>query len=74
MMIGMKGLGEIPEMQTQPAFRKGVEWFTEFVFFYGMCFSIVFYEIGKNMKASKKVQQRINKVYENNDKWDLNSD
>ena len=46
-----------------------MEWFTEIFFFYGLCFSIVFYEIGKNLKAGMKMQRRLNGVYKKNADW-----
>ena len=71
-LIGFKGLGEIKELPDQAAFRKGVEWFTEIVFFYGICFGIVFYEIGKNMKAAKVMQNRVSSACEKNKAWEVN--
>lgn len=32
-------------MQADAAFNKGVDWFTEIFFFYGLLFGIVFYEV-----------------------------
>ena len=46
-MIGSKGLGEIPDLHTDMAFNKGVEWFAEIFCFYGVLFSIVGYEMWK---------------------------
>ena len=42
-IVGMKGLETIHELKPQVAFRKGVEWFNEIFFFYGMTFGIIFY-------------------------------
>jgi len=36
------------------AFNKGVEWFAEIFFFYGVLFSIVGYEMVKAQVASKR--------------------
>jgi hypothetical protein len=47
LMIGSKGLGDIPDLHTDMAFNKGVEWFAEIFFFYGVLFSIVGYEMWK---------------------------
>ena len=35
------------------AFNKGVDYFTDIVFFYGILFGIAFYEIDKSVRASK---------------------
>lgn len=53
-MIGSKGLGSIAEMQKDLAFHKGVDWFAEIFFFYGVLFSIVGYEMWKAQISSKK--------------------
>jgi hypothetical protein len=51
-MIGSKGLGEIKPLSDDIAFNTGVEWFTEVFIFYGILFSIAFYELNKATKAS----------------------
>lgn len=52
MLLGTKGLGEIKEIHADMAFVKGVEWFTELVFFYGVLFTITGYELWKADVAS----------------------
>ena len=51
-LLGTKGLGEIKEIHADMAFNKGVEWFTELVFFYGILFAIAAYELKKAEIAS----------------------
>ena len=51
-LLGTKGLGEIKEIHADMAFNKGVEWFTELVFFYGVLFFITAYELRKADVAS----------------------
>ena len=51
-LLGTKGLGEIKEIHADMAFNKGVEWFTELVFFYGVLFVITAYELKKADIAS----------------------
>ena len=51
-LLGTKGLGEIKEIHADMAFNKGVEWFTELVFFYGILFVITAYEFKKADIAS----------------------
>ena len=54
MLIGSKGLGyEIANLHPDMAFHKGIEWFSEIFFFYGVLFTIVGYEIWKADVASK---------------------
>jgi hypothetical protein len=51
-IIQQKGLGEIKPLQDDSAFNKGVDWFTEIVFFYGFLFGIAFYELAQASKKS----------------------
>ena len=53
-LLGTKGLGEIKEIHADMAFNKGVEWFTELVFFYGVLFFITAYELRKADVASQE--------------------
>ena len=54
MLLGQSGLGEIEALHSTMAFNKGVDWFTEVFFFYGLCFGIVFYEMYLAAKSSIK--------------------
>lgn len=51
-LIGSKGLGEIKPLSDDIAFNTGVEWFTEVFVFYGLLFTIAFYELYKASAAS----------------------
>lgn len=51
-IIQQSGLGAIKKLHDDAAFNKGVDWFTELVFFYGLLFGIGFYEIGLAHKKS----------------------
>lgn len=51
-IIQQKGLGSIKALQDDAAFNKGVDWFTEIVFFYGVLFGIAFYELAAAHKKS----------------------
>lgn len=46
-------------MQNDAAFNKGVDWFTEIVFFYGILFGIAFYEIHSSVVKSKSADQKL---------------
>ena len=58
-IIQQKGLGEIRKIPAELAFNKGVDYFTEIVFFYGVMFGIAFYEMDKAYKSSKKTAERL---------------
>lgn len=47
-MMGSKGLKKIPDIADSLAFEKGVEWFVEVVFFYGILCVLAVYELNKN--------------------------
>lgn len=47
MLIGSKGLNFIPPLADSLAFDKGVEWFTEVFFFYGLLTIMACYELDK---------------------------
>jgi hypothetical protein len=51
-IIQQKGLGSIKKLPEDMAFNKGVDWFTEIVFFYGILFVIVFFEMFEAQKKS----------------------
>ena len=53
-IIQQKGLGEVRAIPDELAFSKGVDYFTEIVFFYCIMFGIAIYEMDKAHKASKK--------------------
>ena len=53
------------------AFNKGVEYFSEVIFFYGILFTLVVYEINHNVQEAKAQRGRVKKVLgtlEDNDK------
>ncbi len=58
-LLGTKGLGEIKDIHADMAFGKGVEWFTELVFFYGVLFVITAYEFKKADVASTEQKHKI---------------
>ena len=51
-LIGNKGLGKIQPLSDDIAFNTGVEWFTEVFVFYGILFTIAFYELYRASVAS----------------------
>ena len=59
MLIGKKGLGEVREIQPELAFNKGVDYFTEIVFFYMLMFGIAFYEMDKYARSAQKTKERL---------------
>ena len=61
-LIGSKGLGEIPDLHMDLAFNKGIDWFVEVFFFYGILFSIAGYEMWKADVASKKQKITIDNL------------
>jgi hypothetical protein len=46
-LVGSKGLSKIPDLADTVAFKKGIEWFTEIFFFYGLLGVFALYEIDK---------------------------
>ena len=58
-LLGTKGLGEIKEIHCDMAFNKGVEWFTELLFFYGVLFVITAYEFKKADIASQEQKVKL---------------
>lgn len=58
-IIQQKGLGSIKKLQDDAAFNKGVDWFTEIVFFYGVLFGIVFYELYDNTRKSALTAKKL---------------
>lgn len=58
-IIQHKGLGEIREIPADLAFSKGVDYFTEIVFFYMVMFGIAFYEMDKAYRSGKKTAERL---------------
>ena len=53
-LAGKKGLSSLPALSECVAFNKGVEWFVELAFFYGVLFGLAFYEINKAEQAKTK--------------------
>jgi len=58
-IIQQKGLGEVRKIPPYLAFNKGVDYFTEIVFFYGIMFGIAFYEMDKAHRSSKATSKRL---------------
>ena len=58
-LLGSKGLGSVSELHPDVAFNKGIDWFTEVFFFYGILFTIAGYEIWKAEVASKKLNYDV---------------
>ena len=56
-ILGTKGLGDIKDIHESIAFAKGVEWFTEIFFFYGVLFLITWYELKKSIDASASTKK-----------------
>ena len=50
-------LGDIKDIHESIAFAKGVEWFTEIFFFYGVLFLITWYELKKSIDASASTKK-----------------
>ena len=55
-------MGEIPDLHMDLAFNKGIDWFVEVFFFYGILFSIAGYEMWKADVASKKQKITIDNL------------
>ena len=53
-VLGIKGLGEIPDLHNDAAFYKGIDYFCELFFIYGLVTGIAMYEIIKGAKSSAK--------------------
>ena len=51
----------IKPLSSNKAFNKGVEWFSEIFFFYGILMALAAYEVGKAQKASEDNAKRIKK-------------
>ena len=51
------------------AFSKGVDYFTEIVFFYMMMFGIAIYEMDKAFKSSKKTNARLDAATSNSEQF-----
>ena len=58
-IIQQKGLGEIRAIPADLAFSKGVDYFTEIVFFYMIMFGIAIYEMDKGYRSGKKTAERL---------------
>ena len=53
-IIQKKGLGEIKPIQSEAAFYKGVDYFTELMFYYGVLLGIAFYEMDRQIKSANR--------------------
>ena len=51
------------------AFSKGVDYFTEIIFFYMAMFGIAFYEMNKAHKSTLRTAKRLDTATENSDKY-----
>ena len=58
-IIQQKGLGEIRQIPADLAFSKGVDYFTEIVFFYLTMFAIAYYEMNKSHKSGKATKANL---------------
>ena len=68
-IIQQKGLGEVRQIPPDLAFSKGVDYFTEIVFFYMAMFAIAIYEMDKSHRSAKKTTERLDTATENSDKY-----
>ena len=64
-IIQQKGLGEVKAIPADMAFNKGVDYFTEIVFFYLVVFAIAFYELDKSNKSRRRTMDRFKAVKTN---------
>lgn len=58
-LLDTKGLGSIPDLHTDMAFNKGVDWFTEVFIFYGILFMIAGYELSKANASAVATKLKI---------------
>ena len=72
-IIKKKGLGEIQKMKDNAAFLKGVDYFTEVVFYYGVMLGLAYYELNKYAKAGAIQKQKLQTVKNNLDKYEEQS-
>ena len=63
-IIQKKGLGEVKKLKPELAFVKGVEYFNEIFFFYGLLFGLSMYQINQAMVASAESKARLNAIVE----------
>ena len=49
----------IKPLSDEAAFNKGVEYFVEFVFFYGVLITIAIWEIKKSQESSDKLKKQM---------------
>ena len=47
---------------SEVAFNKGIDYFTEIIFFYGVLFGISFYQIHKGVESSKKSKAKLKEI------------
>ncbi len=62
LILGSKCQTEFKQLQPGEAFEKGVEWFTEVVFFYGLLFLITWYELDRHEKAKNLSIEAISRL------------
>ena len=68
-IIQQKGLGEVRKIPADLAFSKGVDYFTEIVFFYMIMFGIAIYEMEKAFKSGKKTAARLDAATTNSEQF-----
>ena len=61
-IIQQKGLGEVKSLLPEVAFNKGIDYFTEILFFYGVLFGISFYQIDQSIKSSKRSKKKLKEI------------
>ena len=60
-------------MKDNAAFLKGVDYFTEVVFYYGVMLGLAYYELNKYAKAGAIQKQKLQTVKNNLDKYEEQS-
>ena len=58
-------------INSNTAFMKGIDWFTEIVFFYGILFGICWWEFKKYNKSQKNQNDRLASLEYNNERLQL---
>ena len=67
-IIQQKGLGEVRAIPADLAFSKGVDYFTEIVFFYLVMFGIAIYEMDKAYRSGVKTSERLENATQGHDR------
>ena len=52
----------IKPLSDEAAFNKGIDYFVEFVFFYGILISLAIYEVKRGQEASDKLKATITEL------------